>query len=95
MQHKFTVTDVGLTIDKITILAGSELTLSSQPPAHWSRFGEYGQGEEKALVVASPAKKTKKRAGLEKQAASFNIELVDGTSDDDLIEAIKAAKDAK
>lgn len=55
MKHLFLVTSIGPTIDKATILEGSELVLTQRPPSHWSRFGEYkGMVDERELVVATP-----------------------------------------
>lgn len=56
MTNKFTVTGLGLTIDKTTIMPGSELILSAAAPAHWARFGTSERVEGKKLEVASPNK---------------------------------------
>lgn len=97
MKNTFTVTGLGLAIDKVMIMPGSELMLSGPAPGHWARFGEAGKVSEKEMVVATPAAgasdKTKKRVGLEAQAADLKIAFTDETSDDDLIAQIKAAKD--
>lgn len=96
MQHTFKVTGLGLQVDKVMILPGSELVVKSAPPSHWQRFGEYGQAEEKKITVATPSAgtdgKTKKRVGLEDQAKKLEVEFTDETSEADLIEAIKAKK---
>lgn len=44
-----------------------------------------------AQAVTNPAK-TQKRLGLEKQATELQVGFTDETTDDELIEAIKAAK---
>ena len=54
MQHNFKVTGLGLTIDKVMIMPGSELTLSAPAPGHWRRFGEASQADEKQMMVATP-----------------------------------------
>lgn len=51
----------------------------------------FGVGKE----VEKPNAKTKKRIGLEAQAAKLEVPFEDETSDDDLIGAIKMAKDDK
>ncbi|MGB0854659.1 MAG: hypothetical protein ACPGSI_15300 [Pikeienuella sp.] len=51
--------------------------------------------EDGWLVDGDAKKKTKKRKGLEAQAAKLEVEFTDETSDDDLIAAIKMAKAAK
>lgn len=94
MSKKFTVTGLGLTIDKVMVMPGSEMILSAPAPAHWSRFGT---SEGKAMEVATPAAgndgKTKKRTALEAQATKLEITFDDDTSDDDIAAAIKVAKD--
>ena len=52
MSYQFTVTDLGLQVDKTMILPGSTLVLSGPAPSHWARFGNAGGGE--TLVVATP-----------------------------------------
>lgn len=47
MQHQFRVTGLGLKIDGVMIMPGSEVILNARPPAHWQRFGEASTGEEK------------------------------------------------
>lgn len=64
MQHKFKVTGLGLTVDKVMILPGSELTLSGPAPGHWSRFGTAEQDAPKAITVATP------KAGRPRKAKS-------------------------
>lgn len=54
MSHIFEVTGLGLQIDKVHILPGSQLTLSGPAPSHWSRFGNPGNGAPKQLEVATP-----------------------------------------
>lgn len=57
MNHKFKVTGLGLKVDGVMIMPGSEVTLSAKAPSHWSRFGEpsIGQGKaERKLEVATP-----------------------------------------
>ena len=55
MSHIFEVTGLGLQIDKVHILPGSQLTLSGPAPSHWSRFGNPGNSAPKKLVAATPA----------------------------------------
>lgn len=52
--------------------------------AGWARDGW--------IIDGSAKKKTKKRTGLEKQAADLGVEFDDETSDDSIVDAIKAAK---
>ena len=59
MQNKFKVTGLGLQIDKVMILPGSDLVLSGPAPSHWSRFGEAGQASEKEMTVATPKAATR------------------------------------
>ncbi|MEP2955534.1 MAG: hypothetical protein ABJN39_09355 [Sulfitobacter sp.] len=54
MQHKFKVTGLGLQVDKVTIMPGSELMLSAPAPGHWQRFGTSEQEEPKKMTVATP-----------------------------------------
>lgn len=56
MKREFNVTGLGLKIDGRMIMPGSKVLLNSQPPAHWSRFGEYNQapGENRQFEVATP-----------------------------------------
>lgn len=63
MQHKFKVTGLGLKIDGVMIMPGSEVTLSAKAPAHWSRFGEPSIGQERKLEVATPEPEQPKRRG--------------------------------
>lgn len=65
MKHKFKVTGLGLQVDKVMILPGSELELSAPAPAHWSRFGTAEQDAPKKMTVATPKAATprKKAAG--------------------------------
>lgn len=60
MQHKFKVTGLGLSVDKVMILPGSELTLSAPAPGHWARFGTSEQDAPKQMTVATPKARTKK-----------------------------------
>lgn len=60
MRKKFKVTGLGLKIDGVMIMPGSDVILNANPPSHWQRFGEMlGSAEEKKperkLEVASPA----------------------------------------
>lgn len=59
MQKKFKVTGLGLKIDGVMIMPGSDVILNANPPSHWQRFGEMlGSADEKKperkLEVASP-----------------------------------------
>lgn len=54
MQQKFKVTGLGLQVDKVAILPGSELILSAPAPSHWSRFGTSEQDAPKQMTVATP-----------------------------------------
>ena len=54
MQHKFKVTGMGLQVDKVMILPGSELVLSAPAPGHWSQFGTSERDEPKKMTVATP-----------------------------------------
>ena len=51
--------------------------------------------EAAGLEPVAAKAKTKKRLGLETQATKANVPFDDDTTDDALIAAIKAAKDAK
>lgn len=60
MRKKFKVTGLGLKIDGVMIMPGSEVTLNANPPSHWQRFGELSgatdeRKPERKLEVASPA----------------------------------------
>jgi len=96
MKSVFKVTGLGLQVDKVMIMPGSELVLSAPAPSHWQRFGDAGSAEDKKMTVATPKAgndgKTKKRVGLEDQAGKLGVDFTDDTSDADLIEAIKAKK---
>jgi len=61
MQHKFKVTGLGLTIDKVTIMPGSDLTLSGPAPSHWQRFGTSEQEAPKTMTVATPKAATPRK----------------------------------
>ena len=61
MQHKFKVTGLGLTIDKVTIMPGSDLTLSGPAPSHWQRFGTSEQESPKTMTVATPKAATPRK----------------------------------
>lgn len=62
MQHKFKVTGLGLSVDKVMIMPGSELTLSGPAPGHWSRFGTSEQDAPKQMAVATPKAATRGKA---------------------------------
>lgn len=51
MSFQFTITGLGLQVDKTMILPGSTLLLSGPAPSHWARFGNAGGN---TLVVATP-----------------------------------------
>lgn len=85
MQTIFYVTGLGLQIDKVMIMPGSELRLNAPAPGHWSRFGttDIKEAEEamrpKGMVVATPA------------AATDEPTAADAMSDEDLKTALEAA----
>lgn len=79
MSNSFTVTGLGLQVDKVMIMPGSELVLSAPAPSHWANFGTAGIAE-KALIVATPEAAVEAdddTADLAKQAQELGIE-VDG-----------------
>lgn len=83
MSNSFTVTGLGLQVDKVMIMPGSELVLSAPAPSHWANFGSAGIAE-KTLIVATPeaaveaaAEADDDTADLAKQAEELGIE-VDG-----------------
>lgn len=56
MAIEFLVTEVGLPLaDGRMAMPGSVVKLNKQPPAHWSRFGEVRNVQERKLEVATPA----------------------------------------
>lgn len=54
MTQKFKVTDIGLQVDKVQILPGSELTIKGDVPGHWQRFGSVVSDAPKSVTVATP-----------------------------------------
>lgn len=55
MQKRFTVTGLGLKIDRVMVMPGSDLILSADPPSHWQRFGHVeGSVSERVFHVATP-----------------------------------------
>lgn len=79
------------------IPAGSEFDIIDGPvPEAWAKKVQViiEPASAEAVPVTNPAK-TKKREGLEKQAAELGLGFNDGATDDELIAAIKTAKDAK
>lgn len=55
MAIEFHVTEVGLPLaDGRMAMPGSVVKLNKQPPAHWSRFGEVRNVQERKLEVATP-----------------------------------------
>ncbi len=58
MKHKFRVTGLGLKIDGVMIMPGSEVTLSAKPPSHWQRFGEYFTGQDEPKKKPAPQVET-------------------------------------
>lgn len=92
---KIRITKAGIFGADGAIPVGTEITLKGELPAGWA--GKYRVTEAAAAddtePVANPAK-TKKRAGLEKQATDAGVEFTDDTTDDELAAAIKAKKPA-
>jgi len=83
MSDTFTVTGLGLQIDKTMILPGSELNLSRPAPAHWARFGDAGSA--KTMVVATPEAATVANGDLKAQAEELGIK-VDGRWSDERLQ---------
>lgn len=54
MNNTFTVTGLGLKVDKVMIMPGSTLSLNQPAPSHWSAFGDPAVAP-KEMVVASPS----------------------------------------
>lgn len=78
------------------IPVGTEVEIAGEIPESWAKKVAVIADEPaaEAVPVTNPAK-TKKREGLEKQAGDLGIGFNDAATDDELIAAIKAAKDAK
>lgn len=92
---KIEITKPGIFGADGAIEVGTEITLSGKPPAGWA--GKYRVTEAAAEDGAEPVRnptKSKKRAGLEKQATDAEVEFTDDTTDDELAAAIKAKKSA-
>ncbi|MDK3016543.1 hypothetical protein [Pseudodonghicola flavimaris] len=93
---KIRITGAGIFGAKGAIPIGTEMTIKGEPPAGWA--GKYSVIEDGAATgaegVTNPDR-TKKRQALEAQAAELQVSFSDETSDDALIEAIKAAKAPK
>ncbi len=66
MTHKFKVTGLGLQVDKVMILPGSELVLSGPAPGHWARFGTAEQDAPKEMTVATPKAATPRKKVADK-----------------------------
>lgn len=92
MSHPFKVTALGLQVDKVMILPGSNLELSAPAPAHWSRFGEAGRDEAKELTVATPAAAKTSEPSLQEQAEALGIEVDGRWGDKRLQEEIDKAE---
>lgn len=92
---KIEITKPGIFGADGAIPVGTEITIKGAPPVGWA--GKYRITEAAAADDAEPVTnpaKTKKRAGLEKQATDAGVEFTDDTTDDDLTAAIKAKKSA-
>jgi len=61
MKSVFTVTGLGLQVDKVMIMPGSDLTLSGPAPSHWQRFGTSEQESPKTMTVATPKAATPRK----------------------------------
>ncbi|MDV4167808.1 hypothetical protein [Rhodovulum sp. FJ3] len=85
---KFKVTEKGVYDAKGNrVKVGAEITVKGDTvPSYLAN-----KGHAVEAAVTNPAK-TKKRAGLEKNAEELGIEFSDDTTDDALIDLIEAAK---